>query len=239
MEYQKIERPRNLVTEVFSQMQDKIISGEMVEGEKLPSENQLCKDFNVSRVVIRETLQNLRATKLIITFQGKGSFVSNPANFIMDVNSSTAEELVNISKKITVGELKEYFEFRESIECYLFKNFTGKKDQIDFTKADKALEEMEKNYGNVAKYTESDYNFHLSILEATNKKLFIQSYKSCKPYIMHILLGLNAIPSSGEWGVNTHRNILDLLKTGNAQKAIDLLKLNDNYNIARISTLKK
>lgn len=239
MEYQKIERPKNLVTEVFSQMQDKILSGEMVEGDKLPSENQLCKDFNVSRVVIRETLQNLRATKLIITFQGKGSFVSNPANFIMDVNSSSDKDIETIARSITVEELTDYFDFRASIEYYAMKIVATKRNEIDFTKVDKALQAMEENEGNVAKYAESDYLFHLAIVEATQKNLFIQSYKSCKPYIMHILLGLNAIPSSGEWGVNTHKNILDFLKQGNYQKAIETLKMNDNYNIARISTLKQ
>lgn len=43
--------------------------------EKLPSENELCKKFNVSRVTIRKALQTLENEGLIYRSQGLGSFV--------------------------------------------------------------------------------------------------------------------------------------------------------------------
>lgn len=45
--------------------------------EKLPSENELAKKFDVSRVTIRRALQSLESDSIIYRCQGLGSFVSD------------------------------------------------------------------------------------------------------------------------------------------------------------------
>jgi GntR family transcriptional regulator len=45
--------------------------------EKLPSENELCQKFDVSRVTVRKALQTLENEELIYRSQGLGSFVSD------------------------------------------------------------------------------------------------------------------------------------------------------------------
>lgn len=53
--------------------------------EKLPSENELCKKFSVSRVTVRKALQTLENEQIIYRSQGLGSFVNDdraPQSFI-------------------------------------------------------------------------------------------------------------------------------------------------------------
>jgi GntR family transcriptional regulator len=45
--------------------------------EKLPSENELSRKFDVSRVTIRRALQSLESEAIIYRCQGLGSFVSD------------------------------------------------------------------------------------------------------------------------------------------------------------------
>ena len=45
--------------QIFEQLKEKITSGELQPGEKLPSENELCKLYGVSRTTIRQALANL------------------------------------------------------------------------------------------------------------------------------------------------------------------------------------
>ena len=54
-----------------------IIQGNLMPGEKLPSENELTKAMGVSRITVREAIQKLVAINLVETHQGKGSFVKN------------------------------------------------------------------------------------------------------------------------------------------------------------------
>lgn len=53
-----------------------IREGHLKTGEQLPSENVLISNFNVSRFVVRQTLNNLSRQGLIHTEQGRGSFVA-------------------------------------------------------------------------------------------------------------------------------------------------------------------
>ena len=62
---------------IFYELQEKILSGRWMTGMMLPSENELCERYSVSRITIRRSLNELEALGLIVRVQGKGSFVSN------------------------------------------------------------------------------------------------------------------------------------------------------------------
>ncbi|MCX7704890.1 MAG: GntR family transcriptional regulator [bacterium] len=44
-------------------------------GDKLPSENELCQQFNVSRITVQRAIKDLLEEKLILRKKGKGTFV--------------------------------------------------------------------------------------------------------------------------------------------------------------------
>lgn len=56
-------------------LKNQIEEGNYEIDEKLPSENELCKKFDVSRVTVRKALQTLENKGLIYRSQGLGSFV--------------------------------------------------------------------------------------------------------------------------------------------------------------------
>lgn len=60
---------------IFSQLENMIKTGEYAEGQKLPSENELAKYFDVSRVPIREAISKLVSVGYVESMQGKGSYV--------------------------------------------------------------------------------------------------------------------------------------------------------------------
>lgn len=57
----------------------KINTGEWTDYAKLPSENELCKQYGVSRITVRKTFDELVASKYIYKVQGKGTYVSPKA----------------------------------------------------------------------------------------------------------------------------------------------------------------
>ncbi|GMO14833.1 MAG: GntR family transcriptional regulator [Treponemataceae bacterium] len=60
---------------IFDELSEKIASGELAEGAKVPTEKELCEQFNVSRITGKRVLDMLAEKGLIVRFQGKGSFV--------------------------------------------------------------------------------------------------------------------------------------------------------------------
>lgn len=66
---------RPAYNQVAEHLRQRIYSGDLAPGDKLPSEAGLIKQFDVSRVTARGAIKDLQAEGLIVTRQGKGSFV--------------------------------------------------------------------------------------------------------------------------------------------------------------------
>lgn len=64
--------------QLMSIIESKISSGELKSNDKLPSENELCKEYHVSRTSVRQMLSLLSQKGLIYSVHGKGSFVKSP-----------------------------------------------------------------------------------------------------------------------------------------------------------------
>ena len=63
-----------LYHQVYVILRQKIREGEHTPDKPLPGENQLAKEFGVSRVTIRKTLENLEQDGFIVKHRGIGSF---------------------------------------------------------------------------------------------------------------------------------------------------------------------
>ena len=59
----------------FDYICDKIASGELKKGDRVPSENELSERFGVSRITSKRALDSLAERGIIIRKQGRGSFV--------------------------------------------------------------------------------------------------------------------------------------------------------------------
>ncbi|MCG7498161.1 pyruvate dehydrogenase complex transcriptional repressor PdhR [Vibrio sp. Of7-15] len=76
MAYQRIRQPK-LSDVIEQELERLILEGTLSAGQKLPSERELAKQFDVSRPSVREAIQRLEVKKLLIRRQGGGTFVSD------------------------------------------------------------------------------------------------------------------------------------------------------------------
>ncbi len=66
--YEQIER----------QIKDKILSGELKEGEGLPSIRAMAADLKISVITIKRAYEDLEKEGMIYSVQGKGFYIDNP-----------------------------------------------------------------------------------------------------------------------------------------------------------------
>lgn len=66
-----------LYKQIFIYYRDRIISGEIKPGSRLPSENEISEIFGVSRITVSRALSELERAKLIYRRKGSGSYVSD------------------------------------------------------------------------------------------------------------------------------------------------------------------
>lgn len=66
-----------MYAQLFDIILQKITSGELIEGGKLPFERELCDEYNISRTTVRQAMDELEKKGYINKIRGKGIYVSS------------------------------------------------------------------------------------------------------------------------------------------------------------------
>jgi DNA-binding GntR family transcriptional regulator len=93
----KRRRPRrpSLTEVVRTELKQLIVSGEWNVGSRLPNETDLCEQYNVSRITLREAVQGLVQDGYLVRRQGSGTYVTRRPTLqnSLDTNFSYTEYL--------------------------------------------------------------------------------------------------------------------------------------------------
>lgn len=78
----KIQLPRSSTVPLYTQIKEalraKIIDGTYVAHQQLPSESEMIHAFGVSRITVRQAINDLQKEGLLFKVHGKGTFVAMP-----------------------------------------------------------------------------------------------------------------------------------------------------------------
>ncbi len=148
---------------VARQIESQIRSGDLVRGQKLPTEREMGERFGVSRGVVREAVKVLSAMGLVESRQGSGIYVRN-------------NPIPSISQALTLSVTPEaesvlgLFEFREELEALAARKAAERRTDAHLA-ALRAI--MAENARTVETtdwdvFSETDQALHLTIAEAAH-----------------------------------------------------------------------
>ncbi|TQS72201.1 GntR family transcriptional regulator [Ornithinibacillus gellani] len=72
-----MEKGQSLHAYIKEELLNRIKTNKYKKGDKIPTEHELCKDFNVSRTTVRTALNQLTLEGYLVRQQGKGTFVAD------------------------------------------------------------------------------------------------------------------------------------------------------------------
>jgi GntR family transcriptional regulator len=73
--------PVPLYTQIKDMLRERILDGSYQPHQQMPSESEMIASFGVSRITVRQALNDLQNEGLIFKIHGKGTFVSKPKAF--------------------------------------------------------------------------------------------------------------------------------------------------------------
>lgn len=73
-----VSSPVPLYNQIRELLRARIIDGTYASLSRMPSESELCDQFRVSRITVRQALNDLQKEGLIFKIHGKGTFVAKP-----------------------------------------------------------------------------------------------------------------------------------------------------------------
>lgn len=107
-----IDKP--IYEQITNQIKNMIISGELTEGEALPSMRLLAKDLRVSVITTKRAYDDLARDGFIETKSGKGCFVAEKnVEFIREQQLKKVEELIGKAVEIAKSSSISFEEMNE------------------------------------------------------------------------------------------------------------------------------
>jgi len=207
----------NLTVAVAQHLLERIESGVYAAGARLPSQEDLCQEFAVSRTVIREAVASLRQNGYLVVRQGAGVFVADspPATLFGSVAARDVASAVHI------------LELRVGIEVEGAALAAQRRTPATLANLTAAYDRFNQLDGSdIEALAHADYHFHLAIAQATQNPQFVHFFQALGQDIF-LDLRLKYVNAAGlsqvqEWGKHSgrqHAAILSAISIGDAALA--------------------
>lgn len=213
---------------IFRQVRDRILSGQLKPGDKLPSERELTEIFKRSRPSIREALRMLELYGLIQTTPGSSGAV------VKSVSLSSVEqtlENVILLKRMRMADL---YEFRAVNEVANVQWAVLRHTPEDIARL-KAIVADAKNCAELDALNQNNTAFHTAIVETGRNGMARVVYNAMSGLISGAMLaGLSALPEE-RWKahaadiVKDHGALVRAIEDGNADEASTLMFRHINH----------
>lgn len=194
-------------------------------GDKLPNENELAAELNVSRTTLREAIRILVAYNILEIQRGKGTFVT-PVAF---ETSPGLRELSDI--KVNARDL---YEMRLIFEPEAAGLAAVRGTDAEIKRILELGEKIEQEIRAGQDRTENEHAFHKAIAQATHNEFMNQLMPILYEAIAKGVTLSAMSPKAASDTVTDHRMIMDFLGQRNAEGAKNAMKIHIMHAIREL-----
>jgi GntR family transcriptional repressor for pyruvate dehydrogenase complex len=148
---------------IVRRLEQRIIAGELKEGQRLPPERDLAKTFGVSRTAVREAMKVLAQSGLVEMRHGSGTFVRN------HLQTCLRHSIDLISK---LGRASDAIEMREILEPEVAALAARRASDDDLRILRESVRAMETADDPEAMF-QAELSFHQALARSTGNVLFM------------------------------------------------------------------
>ncbi len=205
----------SIIDKVIDHFKSQIISGELKEGDLLPSQDELAKHLGVSRISLREAINRLALLGLVEVKHGVGTFIraTRPDFLIQSISSLIIMDHASAEELLQARSLIE-----PAVTALAAESATP--EEID--KINGILTAMEKEFreGLIQDYKEKDTTFHLTIAASSHNRVLVRVVQAIRELLPGVIFKAfaesRALQASA---MEYHRRIFDAIRNRDSTKA--------------------
>jgi DNA-binding GntR family transcriptional regulator len=186
--------------EVANRLRNAIRTGEFPLGTRLV-ERDLAERLGVSRIPVREAIQQLVEEGLVQKTPHRGTFVHSP----------------------TRNEIEEISSLRVLLECFVVERVLANWQPSHETRLRKIVETMRRAAidNDMQRLFEQDYLFHSALWEIADHSLLLEVVSGLRARINRFLAEATAVlpASQRDMHIDSHDYLIDILKKGDVAEA--------------------
>lgn len=212
---------------IVEQLENMILEGSLLPGERLPPERELAKQFEVSRPSLREAIQKLEAKGLVTRRQGGGTFVKN------QLEEGLSDPLFNLISKHPESQF-DLLEFRHALEGIAAFYAAMRGTENDFNKVQQSFDNIAEVSDDLIQKAKAINAFHYSVAEASHNVVLLHLVRGMQPLLeQNVLQNLEVLLQKSDVSeqLAEHRRVLmNAVINGNPEDA----RLASNAHLAFI-----
>lgn len=216
LEIQPVKR-RKLHEHVAETIRNLMLEGKLNPGDALPPERDLARQFDVSRVTIREAVRTLQLWGLIETRHGGGNYVSVPSIERM-VEPLSAVIQSNPALQTELLDARGVF---EPAICRLAAERCTP-DDLETLQTILARQAERVARGELA--VEEDCDFHLALARASRNRVVVQVIQMINDLLLESRLRSLRTPDRPRRSLEGHQHILAALRLNDADAACQAMQ---------------
>lgn len=215
--------PQRAFDIILEQMRERLRSGELRPGDRLPSERELVEHFQVSRNTVREAIRMLEVAGLVEVKRGAsgGVFVSTGGPSLLSRSMSDMLILAAFSPS-------DLLEVRLWIGTMITRVACENGTPADFDQLQRNIDEAQErtNRGDWAGRSAVNHEFQNLLAAACHNPILLVVQRSITEVIREIVFTVGGIRD--ERLLNSKRVLVDLLRARDAAKAVKQMESHIN-----------
>lgn len=194
-------KPKKLYENIVEQLMQRIQSGELQPGMRLPAERVLEKEYGVSRPVVREAFRAMEQMGCVETRVGEGTFVKTP-------------ELSDVMDPISILFMKdaafaeELLETRILLETGIAQLAATRRSEANLKELQNILGEMKRDIQQGGTGEVQDLKFHALLLKAAGNRALEIVISTCSEVLNRTVTVTQRIEGVPLQALKEHENIL-------------------------------
>jgi GntR family transcriptional repressor for pyruvate dehydrogenase complex len=170
MNFQPI-KPKKVSAQIAEQIRSSILAGEFAPGDKLPPERELAEMFGVSRPSVREALNVLASSGLVMSYQGGGTVVMS---LVETSSANPLSELIRVQQDRAL----DVIEVRKGMESWTAWYAAERALPDDIRRMEEIIAGMKHNLDLKQPSEDLDANLHIVIARATHNIVWLHLMQS-------------------------------------------------------------
>lgn len=210
-------RRKSLVNTVADELLERIIAGDFLPGDPLPTEAEIGDEFDVSRVTVREALRTLSARGIVRVLSGVGSRVA-PVEAWRSVPDALRYRAAR-GDDATVSE--QLISTRRLIECEAAALAAPLISEVALGECEECVDSMvaASAKADVDAFVAADLRFHAVIMEASANLFLAVLLAPLTEVMAERRKQTSRVPQIQEHAIAEHRAIVAALRTGSSAAA--------------------
>ena len=228
-------QPESIRAQVAREIENRIFSGALAIGERLPPERELALELGVSRSLVNLAILDLESAGFLHIVPRQGTFVADYKN------ESTPQMLLSLMTRGAMDSagvelFSSMMQTRRLLESECARLAAKSASAEELSRLSALLEEM-RAASEPERFSDANFRFHRTMMAASGNIVYAMIFQSFGEVVRYYVSHYFTTPARMRLSVSQHENLLAALTARDADKAGEAIGVIMDEGIQKLTEL--